>query len=231
LHSNDFNFTAVTLKQAPDGSVVFSDWYDKQKCHSGLSEIWDRSNGRLYRVKYAKGWTPWKPSADVWSAPSTLELQLQENGWLSRVARRRIAEAAAKAPVDPTLVAKARNLMGSDLPAETRLRLMWWLHATSDGANPAAWRERLRDAVRQHDAVALGLRDDESVAVGDADTDARNEGLFDAVTVCDAAGDADPDPDPVRDCDAEPLAVANIMRNISRIRHYKVAWSGPWARA
>lgn len=146
LHSNDFNFTAVTLKQAPDGSVVFSDWYDKQKCHSGVSEIWDRSNGRLYRVKYAKGWAPWKPSSDVWSAPSTLGHQLQENGWLSRVARRRIAEAAAKAPVDPGLVAKARDLIGSDLPAETRLRLMWWLHATNDGSNPSAWKERLRDA-------------------------------------------------------------------------------------
>lgn len=146
LHSNDFNFTAVTLKQAPDGSLVFSDWYDKQKCHSTTNEIWDRTNGRLYRVKFSKGWTPWKPTMDIWSAASTLELQLQENGWLSRMARRRIAEAAAKGPVDPALVLKARNLIGSKLPPETRLRLMWWLHATNDRLNIATWEERLRDS-------------------------------------------------------------------------------------
>jgi putative membrane-bound dehydrogenase-like protein len=161
LHSNDFNFTAVTLKQAPDGSLVFSDWYDKQKCHSGTSELWDRSNGRLYRVKFSKGWTPWKPDADVWSAPSTLELQLQENGWLSRMARRCIAEAAAKAPVDPELVLRARNLIGSSLPSETRLRLMWWLNATNDSSGRQAWKERLRDSdadVRQWAVQLLAER-------------------------------------------------------------------------
>ena len=145
LKSNDFNFTAVTIKQAPDGSVVFSDWYDKQKCHNGTPEIWDRSNGRLYRVKYAANWTPWKYSPGIWDSASTLELQLQENGWLSRMARRKVAEAAADKPLDKKLINRAEELLRSAKSAEVRLRLMWWLNAAQSLGNTSVWRERLQD--------------------------------------------------------------------------------------
>ena len=146
LQSNDFNFTAVTLKQAPDGSVVFSDWYDKQKCHNRSPQIWDRSNGRLYRVKYAKTWTPWKPTPGIWEPASTLELQLQENSWLSRMARRKVAEAAMRTPVGADLIRRARELITSSQSPETRLRLMWWLNATGDAGNLNVWKEKLRDS-------------------------------------------------------------------------------------
>jgi len=54
MRSNDMNFIPVTQKVGPDGSLYVSDWSDKQVCHrgSGAVEIWDRSNGRIYRVKY-----------------------------------------------------------------------------------------------------------------------------------------------------------------------------------
>lgn len=145
LTANDFNFTAVTIKTAPDGSIVFSDWYDRQKCHSNNSEIWDRSNGRLYRVRY-EGWKPWKATSSTWEPASTLELQLQENGWLSRMARKQIAESAAKSPVAPLLIEKASALLESTPSPETRLRLMWWLHATRDSKNPKRWEARLADS-------------------------------------------------------------------------------------
>ncbi|NBV85343.1 MAG: hypothetical protein EBS01_03550, partial [Verrucomicrobia bacterium] len=160
LKANDFNFTAVTLKQAPDGSVVFSDWYDKQKCHSRNPEIWDRTNGRLYRVKYAAGWKPWKAAPGIWEPASTLELQLQENGWLSRMARRKIEEAAAQAPIDAGLIQRARELLGDQPSAEVRLRLMWWLFSSNAPGNAAVWLERLKDAdadVRQW-AVRLSVQ-------------------------------------------------------------------------
>ncbi len=54
MRSNDLNFIPVTQKVGPDGSLYVSDWSDKQVCHrgSGAVEIWDRSNGRIYRVSY-----------------------------------------------------------------------------------------------------------------------------------------------------------------------------------
>jgi len=160
LKANDFNFTAVTLKQAPDGSVVFSDWYDQQKCHSRNTEIWDRTNGRLYRVKYTAHWKPWKATPGIWEPASTLELQLQENGWLSRTARRKIEEAAARAPVDAGLIQRARGLVKSQESAEVRMRLMWWLFSTNAAENTEVWKERLRDSdadVRQW-AVRLSVQ-------------------------------------------------------------------------
>ncbi|MFZ4766060.1 MAG: PVC-type heme-binding CxxCH protein, partial [Roseimicrobium sp.] len=54
LRSNDMNFIPVTQKVGPDGALYVSDWSDKQVCHrgSGAVELWDRSNGRIYRVSY-----------------------------------------------------------------------------------------------------------------------------------------------------------------------------------
>lgn len=145
LKANDFNFTAVTIKTAPDGSLVLSDWYDRQKCHSRQTEIWDRSNGRLYRVR-SEGWKPWKFSADLWNPASTLELQLQENGWLSRMARKAVGEYRAKAALPAELLGRADELLARSGSAEERLRLMWWLHATGDKDNSARWLRLLRDS-------------------------------------------------------------------------------------
>ncbi len=156
--ANDFNFTAVTIKAAPDGSLVFSDWYDRQKCHTSKSEIWDRSNGRLYRVRY-EGWKPWHETAGMWDATSTLDLQFRSNGWLNRMARRCIEEAAAKAPVDAALITRATALLLAEPSPEVRLRLMWWLHATNDPANAKLWLRLLKhpDAAVRQWAIQLSL--------------------------------------------------------------------------
>ena len=127
LKSNDFNFTAVTLRAAPDGSVVFSDWYDRQKCHSRQPEIWDRSNGRLYRVRY-QGWRPWHEQPGMWAPENTLELQLQENAWLSRMARRKAAEQAQAIRANTALIQRAVGLVEKGASSETVLRVMWWMH-------------------------------------------------------------------------------------------------------
>ncbi len=36
----------------PDGSVYLIDWYDPNACHRTQPEIWDRSNGRVYNLRY-----------------------------------------------------------------------------------------------------------------------------------------------------------------------------------
>ncbi len=57
LRSNDHWFMSVTQKVGPDGALYITDWQDKTTCHRRLPELWDRSNGRLYRISYvdAKG--------------------------------------------------------------------------------------------------------------------------------------------------------------------------------
>ena len=52
LFANDRWFRGINLKYAPDGSVYLIDWYDKNACHRRDKEIWDRTNGRVYRVSF-----------------------------------------------------------------------------------------------------------------------------------------------------------------------------------
>ena len=158
FRSNDQNFTAVTIKVAPDGGVVLSDWYDRQKCHNRQPDIWDRSNGRLYRIRY-EGWKPWKYEAAMWGPANTLELQLQENGWMDRTARRRIGEHAQKNGVDDALLERARSLLKSGgLASHVRLKLMWWLHAANPAGNANLWNALLLDSEPEVRRWAIQLR-------------------------------------------------------------------------
>jgi len=113
LRSNDMHFIPVTQKVGPDGSLYVSDWSDKQVCHRGSNaiEMWDRSNGRIYRVSYVgvqasaapslsafaespKGYTPTATFDLTKENDATLaRLAVQtENEWFSRMARRVLME-------------------------------------------------------------------------------------------------------------------------------------------
>ncbi len=52
LLANDRWFRGISFQEGPDGSIYFIDWYDKQACHWTEPGIWDRTNGRIYRLRY-----------------------------------------------------------------------------------------------------------------------------------------------------------------------------------
>ncbi|MFM1873073.1 MAG: hypothetical protein RL398_2495, partial [Planctomycetota bacterium] len=52
VRANDPWFRGVALRQGANGEVFFIDWYDKNACHRTTPEIWDRTNGRLYRLRF-----------------------------------------------------------------------------------------------------------------------------------------------------------------------------------
>lgn len=57
MRSADHWFIPIQQKVGPDGALYVSDWSDKQVCHQGSNAIgmWDRSNGRIYRISYDQG--------------------------------------------------------------------------------------------------------------------------------------------------------------------------------
>lgn len=131
MRGNDMNFIPVTQKVGPDGALYVSDWSDKQVCHrgSGAVELWDRSNGRIFRVSYA-GWKPWKGDLSKEDDSSLAKLTVQtENEWLSRMARRVLMERYAPVEREAGVFAMEKSFMDTvalrtaTLPQ--KLRALW----------------------------------------------------------------------------------------------------------
>ena len=92
LKTNDKWSMLVNLQVGPDGNAYFIDWYDKQICHRNEPEIWDRTNGRIFKVSY-KGT---KPVAGLdlkkLSDAELVKCLEHENVWHVRHARRILQE-------------------------------------------------------------------------------------------------------------------------------------------
>ncbi|MCE9562559.1 MAG: DUF1080 domain-containing protein [Planctomycetes bacterium] len=92
LLTNDKWSMFVNMKYGPDGNVYVIDWYDKQICHNGTPEIWDRTNGRIYKISHKNA----PPVKDVDLSKATwdelVKYQTHPNEWYARIARRMMLE-------------------------------------------------------------------------------------------------------------------------------------------
>ncbi len=95
LKANDRWFRGINMKYAPDGSVYLIDWYDKNACHRTNPEIWDRTNGRIYRIVYGDK-KPERVNLGAMTSEQLVKLQTHENEWFVRTSRRLLAERHAR---------------------------------------------------------------------------------------------------------------------------------------
>ena len=125
MFANDHYFRGINLRYGPDGSVYLIDWYDKNACHRTNPEIWDRSNGRIYRISYGDIKSQ-KFDGSTWSDEQLLAAHEHKNDWYVRTARKllmdrgcspQMADVFWKMATDPTKT------------VERRLRYLWTLHA------------------------------------------------------------------------------------------------------
>ena len=132
LMANDSWARFINLKYGPDGNVYLIDWYDKQACHHKDERIWDRSNGRIYKICH-KDAKPVKVDLQKCTDKELVEYQLHENEWYVRHARRILQERAAEKNTDADskkmLVEIARNNKDETM----RLRA-WWAISSYDPA-------------------------------------------------------------------------------------------------
>ena len=129
LFANDQWYRGINLKYGPDGGVYLIDWYDKNACHRNQPEVWDRSNGRVYKVTYGN-LQPMQVDVSKLSAEQLVELQLHENDWYVRTARRILQQRAA-AGEDLVEARLSLTEMARSHPDSTRqLRALWALHVT-----------------------------------------------------------------------------------------------------
>jgi len=141
LLANDHYFRGINLRYGPDGTVYLIDWCDKNACHRTNPEVWDRTNGRIYRISWGAAEVV-PVDASKWGVTELLEAHEHRNEWHSRMARKQIMEKGCPDPLAESLwqwAADARQ------PQQTRLRCLWSLHA-SKGLTEAQAQTLLRDS-------------------------------------------------------------------------------------
>lgn len=174
MRSNDMYFIPVTQKVGPDGSLYVSDWSDKQVCHRGSNaiEMWDRSNGRIYRISYgterkSKGFpsAPFDLSKEKDEALMKLAVQT-ENEWFSRMARRLLTERSANAKIETLTLPNTKGDQGS------QLRALWLSHLlhqptsvvplspNQEGDQIRQWKVRLNIEALTEDVLHVGAIQD-----------------------------------------------------------------------
>ena len=132
LKTNDKWSVLVALKVGPDGNMYAIDWYDKQICHTTNPAIWDRTNGRVYKVSY-RGTKPvtgidLKKCSDA----ELVKYQLHENDWYVRHTRRILQERAANRDLKEAEKVREslRGIALSHVDPTRRLRGLWALAVT-----------------------------------------------------------------------------------------------------
>src|SRR5213076_227434 len=88
LRTNDKGSVFVALKVGPDGNLYATDWYDKQICHTNNPEVWDRTNGRVYKISYQGTKKVTGLDLKKCTDEELVKYQLHENDWYVRHARR-----------------------------------------------------------------------------------------------------------------------------------------------
>ena len=126
LLTNNHEFIGVGVMQGTDGALYFSDWADVQTCHHRDVAAWDRSNGRIYRVRYGDAKTTARKLPDRSDVELVTALG-DPNSVLARQAQRLLQERAATqtlalAEVDKAL-AEFETRVRTDVPL--RLRAFW----------------------------------------------------------------------------------------------------------
>jgi putative membrane-bound dehydrogenase-like protein len=156
LLANDAWARFINLTYGPDGNVFFIDWYDKQACHTNNVDIWDRTNGRVYKVSY-RGTKPVPVDLAKYSDAELVALQLHDNEWFVRHARRLLQERSASKSFNGPAVHAALEKIAFDNAEEVRrLRGLWTLHATG-GLTAERVRRALDDASEYVRAWAIQL--------------------------------------------------------------------------
>ncbi len=165
LVANDTWFAPSDVTMGPEGAVYVADWHDARMAHPDPDAEWDRSNGRIYKIK-AVGT---KSAAGVdfakLSTEELIKLLDHRSQWYVRKARQ---ELATRRDGKQTIALRERALNDDD-PVQA-LEALWALHATFGISDPLA--ERLMQsphpAVRSWIVRLLGDAAPVSTEIGQA---------------------------------------------------------------
>ncbi len=160
---SDPKYVAVDLQYGPDGAVYVIDWYDQQHCHNPNTEIWDRGNGRIYRIEYSATYQPRKVDLASLEDAKLVELHHHGNEWFVRTARRLLHERSTTRAIDSKAVSGLLAIASRDSEPTRRLCALWTLHAIGALTDNTA-RQALSDANEYVRGWAVQLLTDQRTA-------------------------------------------------------------------
>lgn len=127
MKSRDSWFMGVTIMYGPDGSVFVSDWSDTGECHSVKNTR--RHTGRIYKISYGEPETMQKDVSEL-TNDELVTLQLHDNDWWVRHARRVLQERAASGRDMTKINDSLRAMFEEQVEVPRKLRAFWALHVT-----------------------------------------------------------------------------------------------------
>lgn len=128
LFANDPWFRGIGLQVGPDGALYLIDWYDKNACHRTTPEIWDRTNGRMYRLRFGE-YTPRPTILETAPDEELVDYYRHENQWHFNTARRVLMERAAAGQPLTTARADLMTAVATESNVELKLQALWMAHA------------------------------------------------------------------------------------------------------
>lgn len=126
--ANDPWFRGIGMQLGPDGSLYLIDWYDANACHRNTPEIWDRTNGRMFRVRYGEHQAR---SIDFTAADndSLLAFLSHENEFQVRSARMELMRrSAAGADLTEVRSELLEMVLNGDSDSDQKLDYLWAAH-------------------------------------------------------------------------------------------------------
>lgn len=128
LHVAHPAYVAVDLKYGPDGAVYVIDWVDQQHCHNPRAEIWDRTNGRVYRISWQETYKPRRVDLTHQSDAELVGLLTHPNRWFANTARRILQYRAMQKGIDAAVISRLQAMVRAGSDRRSVLESMWVLH-------------------------------------------------------------------------------------------------------
>src|SRR5262245_49605738 len=120
--SNSRWFRPVDTRVGPDGAVYIADWFDIRLSHLSPRDNWDKSNGRIYRLK-AKDAKPIQPfDLSKLESAQLIETLSHPNEWFREQAKRLLADRR-----DPSVVPVLKKLVQGSR-GQLALEALWATH-------------------------------------------------------------------------------------------------------
>lgn len=122
LRSNDTWFAPSDVTIGPDGAIYVSDWHDARTAHPDPDAEWDRSNGRIYRIRHASAKDVPLPDLAKLASVELLNQIGDDNEWRARRARRILADRREGEVTDAL-----KRTLKSTPPPPYPLQVLWAL--------------------------------------------------------------------------------------------------------